>query len=64
MLQQLLADARVLATPHLGASAREVQAQVAVEVGRQIISVLRGDSSPAPSSIMIAERVMGESLLW
>jgi len=33
----------VLATPHLGASAREVQAQVAVEVARQIVSVLRGD---------------------
>ena len=43
MLQQLLADARVLVTPQLGASAREVQAQVAVEVARQIVSVLRGD---------------------
>ncbi len=40
MLQQPLADARVLVTPHLGASAREVQAQVAVEVVRQIVSVL------------------------
>jgi len=43
VLQQPLADALVLVTLHLGASAREMQAQVAVEVARQIVSVLRGD---------------------
>ncbi len=44
LLRRLLAHERVLATPHLGASTREAQIRVAVEVARQVISALRGDT--------------------
>ena len=41
VLQQLLADPRVIATPHLGASTQEAQVQVAIDVAEQIVSFLR-----------------------
>jgi D-3-phosphoglycerate dehydrogenase len=40
----LLDEAALLATPHLGASTAEAQIRVAVEVARQVISALRGDT--------------------
>jgi D-3-phosphoglycerate dehydrogenase len=42
VLQQLLADPRVIATPHLGASTQEAQVQVAIDVAEQVVSFLRG----------------------
>jgi D-3-phosphoglycerate dehydrogenase len=44
LLQRLLAHERVLATPHLGASTSEAQERVAVEVARNVLSALRGDT--------------------
>lgn len=44
VLRRLLSHERVLATPHLGASTREAQARVALEVARHVISALRGDT--------------------
>jgi D-3-phosphoglycerate dehydrogenase len=41
-LQQLLANERVIVTPHLGASTEEAQVGVATDVAEQIVSVLRG----------------------
>jgi D-3-phosphoglycerate dehydrogenase / 2-oxoglutarate reductase len=41
VLQQLLADPRVIATPHLGASTQEAQVQVSIDVAEQIISFLQ-----------------------
>jgi len=41
VLQQLLADPRVIATPHLGASTQEAQVQVAIDVAEQIVSFLQ-----------------------
>jgi D-3-phosphoglycerate dehydrogenase len=41
VLQQLLADPRVIATPHLGASTHEAQVQVAIDVAEQIVSFLQ-----------------------
>lgn len=41
VLQQLLADPRVIATPHLGASTQEAQVQVAIDVAEQVVSFLR-----------------------
>jgi D-3-phosphoglycerate dehydrogenase len=41
VLQQLLADPRVIATPRLGASTQEAQVQVAIDVAEQIVSFLR-----------------------
>jgi len=43
VLKQLLADERVIVTPHLGASTEEAQIGVATDVAEQIVSVLRGD---------------------
>ncbi len=40
---KLLQLENVVATPHLGASAREAQEEAAVEVARQVMAVLRGD---------------------
>lgn len=44
VLHRLLAHERVLATPHLGASTQEAQARVAVEVARNVVAALRGDT--------------------
>jgi D-3-phosphoglycerate dehydrogenase len=44
VLRRLLAHERVLATPHLGASTSEAQARVALEVVRNVIAALRGDT--------------------
>lgn len=44
VLRRLLSHERVLVTPHLGASTREAQARVALEVARHVISALRGDT--------------------
>ncbi len=41
VLRQLLADPRVIATPHLGASTQEAQAQVAIDVAEQVVSFLQ-----------------------
>ncbi len=41
----LLADGRVIVTPHLGASTQEAQAEVAREVAEQVIAVLEGRSA-------------------
>ena len=41
VLQQLLADDRVIATPHLGASTQEAQIQVAINVVEQIVFCLQ-----------------------
>jgi D-3-phosphoglycerate dehydrogenase len=44
MLRQLLSHERVIATPHLGASTVEAQVRVSVEVARNIIAALRGET--------------------
>ena len=44
VLRRLLADERVIVTPHLGALTREAQARVATEVARNVVSALRGDT--------------------
>jgi len=44
VLRRLISHERVLATPHLGASPVEAQARVALEMARQVISALRGDT--------------------
>jgi D-3-phosphoglycerate dehydrogenase len=44
VLRRLLAHERVLATPHLGASTSEAQARVTMEIARNVVSVLRGDT--------------------
>ena len=41
-LKQIIAHERVIATPHLGASTKEAQIGVAIDVVEQIVSVLRG----------------------
>lgn len=43
VLRQLLADTRVIATPHLGASTVEAQVRVATEVAHRIVSALLRD---------------------
>jgi D-3-phosphoglycerate dehydrogenase / 2-oxoglutarate reductase len=44
VVQHLLAHERVLATPHLGASTGEEQARVALEIARNVVTALRGDT--------------------
>ncbi len=44
----LLAHPRVVVTPHLGASTREAQVAVAVDVARQIVDVLKGHPAAHP----------------
>ena len=41
----LLAEGRIIVTPHLGASTQEAQAEVAREVAEQVIAVLEGRSA-------------------
>jgi D-3-phosphoglycerate dehydrogenase / 2-oxoglutarate reductase len=41
VLRQLLADPRVIATPHLGASTQEAQVQVSIDVAEQVVSFLQ-----------------------
>ena len=47
VLHQLLADPRVIATPHLGASTHEAQVQVAIDVAEQLVSFLQDSVLPA-----------------
>jgi len=44
VLRRLLAHKCVIATPHLGASTREAQARVAMEIARNVVSALRGET--------------------
>jgi D-3-phosphoglycerate dehydrogenase / 2-oxoglutarate reductase len=44
ILRQLLSHERVIATPHLGASTVEAQVRVSIEVARNIIAALRGET--------------------
>ncbi len=44
VLRRLLAHECVIATPHLGASTREAQARVALEIARNVVSALRGET--------------------
>jgi D-3-phosphoglycerate dehydrogenase / 2-oxoglutarate reductase len=59
VLQQLLADERVIATPHLGASTEEAQLGVATDVAEQIVSVLRGGF---PRAAVNAPLILPETL--
>jgi D-3-phosphoglycerate dehydrogenase len=44
VLRRLLAHERVIATPHLGAATTEAQTRVALEIARNVVSALRGDT--------------------
>jgi D-3-phosphoglycerate dehydrogenase / 2-oxoglutarate reductase len=59
VLQHLLADERVIATPHLGASTEEAQLGVATDVAEQIVSVLRGGF---PRAAVNAPLILPETL--
>jgi D-3-phosphoglycerate dehydrogenase len=59
VIKQLLADARVIATPHLGASTEEAQVGVATDVAEQIVSVLRGGF---PRAAVNAPLILPETL--
>jgi D-3-phosphoglycerate dehydrogenase / 2-oxoglutarate reductase len=59
VLKQLLAHERVIATPHLGASTEEAQVGVAIDVGEQIVSVLRGGF---PRAAVNAPLILPETL--
>ncbi len=58
-IQRLLADGRVIATPHLGASTEEAQVGVATDVAEQIISVLNGGF---PRAAVNAPLILPETL--
>jgi D-3-phosphoglycerate dehydrogenase / 2-oxoglutarate reductase len=58
-IKQLLADSRVIATPHLGASTEEAQVGVATDVAEQIISVLNGGF---PRAAVNAPLILPETL--
>ncbi len=58
-LQRLLADERVIATPHLGASTEEAQLGVATDVAEQIVAVLRGGF---PRAAVNAPLILPETL--
>jgi D-3-phosphoglycerate dehydrogenase len=59
VLKQILADERVVATPHLGASTEEAQIGVATDVAEQVITVLRGNF---PRSAVNAPLILPETL--
>ncbi len=59
ILKQLLADERVIATPHLGASTEEAQVGVATDVAEQIVAVLRGGF---PRAAVNAPLILPEAL--
>jgi len=59
ILRQLLANERVIATPHLGASTEEAQVGVALDVVEQIVSVLRGGF---PRAAVNAPLILPETL--
>ncbi len=59
ILQRLLADERVIATPHLGASTEEAQLGVATDVAEQIVAVLRGGF---PRAAVNAPLILPETL--
>jgi D-3-phosphoglycerate dehydrogenase len=59
ILKQLLADERVISTPHLGASTEEAQVGVATDVAEQIVAVLRGGF---PRAAVNAPLILPEAL--
>src|SRR5438876_10399450 len=59
ILQRLLADERMIATPHLGASTEEAQLGVATDVAEQIVAVLRGGF---PRAAVNAPLILPETL--
>ena len=59
VLKEILADERVIATPHLGASTEEAQIGVATDVAEQVITVLRGNF---PRSAVNAPLILPETL--
>ena len=59
VLRRLLADERVIATPHLGASTEEAQLGVATDVAEQIVEVLRGGF---PRAAVNAPLILPETL--
>lgn len=59
IIRQLLANERVIATPHLGASTEEAQVGVATDVAEQIVSVLRGGF---PRAAVNAPLILPETL--
>ncbi len=59
VLKQLLANDRVIATPHLGASTEEAQVGVATDVAEQVVAVLRGGF---PRAAVNAPLILPETL--
>lgn len=59
ILKQLLANERVIATPHLGASTEEAQVGVATDVAEQVIAVVRGGF---PRAAVNAPLILPETL--
>src|SRR5258707_14182089 len=59
VLKQLLANERIIVTPHLGASTEEAQVGVATDVTEQIVTVLRGG---VPRAAVNAPLILPETL--
>lgn len=59
ILKLLLANERVIATPHLGASTEEAQVGVATDVAEQIVAVIRGGF---PRAAVNAPLILPETL--
>src|SRR5229473_451079 len=59
VLKQLLANERIIVTPHLGASTEEAQVGVATDVTEQIVTVLRGGF---PRAAVNAPLILPETL--